>query len=138
MNLTHQFWLICCFSGSGVNIQQVFPSDPSYSCPGPSLTWICTYPEEATNVVWSCPGVTHIRGDYPGHVINNSMVNSTAVSYLYVNNSSDKKEKYSCIVLLGDVSEMPKQEEKSTPETASKCPICNIVCSICMHKHAFT
>ena len=104
--LTCWWPLVYCFTGF---MQQVYPSNPSYCCPGePSLILECRFPTEVTAVSWSCTGVTAIYDDYPGHLINNSMFDS-GKSYLHVTNSSTLQSQYRCNIFYpnGTTQDLP-------------------------------
>lgn len=90
---------LCCGIVVGDGIQQVHP-DASYSCPaGPSLRLQCEFPEGSFPIFWSYPGISFIRTDEPGHMIDNSMI-SHQMSYLNVTDFSYLKELYRCIAIL--------------------------------------
>ena len=79
----------------------MFPTNTSYSCPGPSLTLSCTFPVGVTTVLWSSTGVPNILVDYPGHNIDRTSI-TNGVSYLNVESSSLKEASYRCIVQLAN------------------------------------
>lgn len=127
----HLFWQIAdnwlyCFAG--IQIEQVYPQNSSYSCPGgPSLILECRFPAGA-DVSWSCTGVTVIPDSYPGHLIDNSMIHS-GVSYLHVTNSSALKDMYRCIVFYpnGSTQQLPRiASPVPEGETVVTCVILNI------------
>ena len=95
----------------------MFPSSPSYSCPGPSLSLKCEFPVGATTVLWSAPRVNHIPDGFSGHVIDRSMLEN-GVAYLHVNSSFHLKNSYRCIVVYPNKTTEYQQE--TIPEPASK------------------
>lgn len=109
--------LVYCFLGYG--IRQVFPSNTSYICPGPSLHLECRFPGKVTTVLWTFSGISHIPDGYPGHVIDNSMTNS-GVSSLYVDKVSHWKKRYRCIVVFRNCSQ--EYPQRTRPQPASNFP----------------
>ena len=79
----------------------------------------CKFTAGAIAVFWSF-GETTIPVGYPGHEINNDMIDS-GESYLRVNRSLDLKDSYRCIAIFQDA---PSQEQTIAdfPEPASMHP----------------
>ena len=80
---------------------------------------MCEFAAGAIAVFWSF-GETTITVGYPGHEINNAMIDS-GESYLRVNRSSDLKDSYRCIAILPDASSQ-EQTIADFPEPASMHP----------------
>lgn len=108
-----------CFTG--IHVQQMYPSNTTYGCPGkPSLVLNCTFPTDVAVVSWSCTGVAGIPDNYPGHQIDNNMFHS-GISLLSVTDPSQLKQVYRCIIFHRDGTSEEMHRTVSIP--AGKSPM---------------